>query len=123
MESNNESARQVVLSYIAALDRRDYVSAKRYLNSRIRIKGPAGEGFNNPDEFIEMLQKFTGGYDIKKVFVDGEDVCLLYDFATSTANVFICSWYQVREGKITSIQTIFDPRPFGPPTDGRASKV
>ncbi len=117
MESKNENAKDVVMSYIKALDNRDYGIAESYLNSTIRVKGPAGEGFNNPKEFIEMLQRYQGKYEVKKIFVDEEDVCLLYDFATPRASVFMCSWYQVREMKIASIQTVFDPRPFSSTTD------
>lgn len=112
MEPKNENAKEVVMAYIAALDGRDYAAAERLLNSSIRVKGPAGEGFNNPKQFLEMLQKFKGKYDVKKVFADGDDVCVLYDFVASNATVFMCSWYGVKDGKIASIQTVFDPRAF-----------
>lgn len=112
MESKNDNAKEVVLSYIRALDSRDYRAAEGFLNNSIRVKGPAGEGFNNPKQFLEMLQKYQGKYDVKKVFVDGDDVCLLYDFVTPGTRVFMCSWYGVKDGKIASIQTVFDPRPF-----------
>jgi hypothetical protein len=59
-----------------------------------------------------MMEKQRGRYEIKKIFVDGDDVCLLYDFVTEKATAFFCSWYQVKDGKIGSIQTIFDPRAF-----------
>ena len=59
-----------------------------------------------------MMQTQRGKYDIKKVFVDGDVICLLYDFITQTVKVFFSSWYKVKDGKIISIQTVFDPRPF-----------
>ncbi|MCL4518582.1 MAG: nuclear transport factor 2 family protein [Thaumarchaeota archaeon] len=112
MQSKTDDAKEVVLSYIKALDGHDYRAAEGFLNASILVKGPAGEGFNNPREFIEMLQKFSGKYNVKKVFVEGSDVCLFYDFAASGARVLMCSWYQVNRGKIISIQTTFDPRAF-----------
>lgn len=105
-------AREVVMSYIAAMDKRDYAAARNYLQDSVFIKGPAGEAFRSPDEFLKMMEKQRGKYEIKKVFVDGNDVCLLYDFVTEKVTAFFCSWYQVRDGKIASIQTIFDPRAF-----------
>jgi SnoaL-like protein len=114
MESKAE-AKEVVLSYIRALDRQEYDAAQGYLLDGIRIKGPAGESFGKPKEFIDMLRMYRGKYDVKKVFADGDDVCLLYNLATPAATIFMCSWYQVKDGKIVSIQTVFDPRPFGPP--------
>ena len=100
------------MSYIAAMDKRDYAAAKNYLSGTVHIKGPGGEAFRSPDEFLKMMEKQRGTYDIKKVFVDGDDVCLLYNFVTEKVTAFFCSWYQVKEGKIASIQTIFDPRAF-----------
>jgi SnoaL-like protein len=105
-------AREVVMSYIAAMDKRDYPAARNYLQESVFIKGPAGEAFRSPDEFLKMMEKQRGRYDIKKIFVDGDDVCLLYDFITERVTTFFCSWYQVKDGKIASIQTIFDPRAF-----------
>jgi hypothetical protein len=107
--------KEVVMSYIGALHEQEYDRALEYLHDRVRIRGPAGETFGKPLDFIEMLRKYQGRYDIKKVFTDEEDVCVLYDLATNGPTVFMSSWYQVRDGKIVSIQTIFDPRMFGPP--------
>lgn len=106
------SAREVVMSYIKAMDNRDYAAARKSLADTVQVKGPGGEAFRSPDEFLDMMEKQHGKYDIKKVFVDGKDVCLLYDFATQAVTTFFCSWYQVKDGKITSVQTVFDPRAF-----------
>jgi limonene-1,2-epoxide hydrolase len=108
----HQDAREIVMSYIKALDSQDYDSARQWLGDNVLVKGPAGEAFRSPDEFISMMQKQRGKYDIKKVFVDGDDVCVLYDFITKAAKTFFSSWYKVKDGKITSIQTVFDPRPF-----------
>lgn len=114
MEPNQDGAREVVMSYLKAMDSRDYDSARKYLSDNVLVKGPAGEAFRSLDEFIGMMKKQSGGYDIKKIFVDGNDVCVLYNFITQSVTAFFCSWYQVNSGKIVSIQTIFDPRPFAP---------
>ena len=103
------------MSYIKALDSHDYDSVGQYLNDEVRIKGPAGETFGKPKDFIDMLRKYRGKYDVKKVFTDSEDVCLFYDLITPMATVFMCSWYHVKNGKIVTIQTVFDPSAFGPP--------
>ena len=108
----NRNAREIVMSYIGALGSQDYDSARNWLGDNVLVKGPAGEAFRSPDDFIAMMQKQRGKYDIKKVFVDGDDVCLLYDFITKTVTAFFSSWYKVKDGKIISIQTVFDPRPF-----------
>ena len=104
--------KEVVMSYFKAMGVRDYAAVRTYLGDNVRVKGPAGEAFRSPDEFLKMMEQQHGNYDIKKVFVDGSDVCLLYDFITPKVTTFFCSWYQVKEGKISSIQTIFDPSAF-----------
>jgi len=108
----NRDSREIVMSYIDALDNQDYDSARKWLGDNVHVKGPAGEAFRNPDEFISMMRNQQGKYDIKRIFVDGDDVCLLYDFVTKTVRVFFSSWYQVNDGKIVMIQTVFDTRPF-----------
>ena len=107
--------KDIVLSYIGALNRQRYEEALEHLHEKVRIRGPAGETFGKPLDFIEMLKKYRGRYEIKKVFADGDDVSVFYNLATSGPTVFMASWYRVRDGKIVSIDTIFDPRLFGPP--------
>jgi hypothetical protein len=115
MDQAGIQPREVVMSYIEALDKRRYDEAMSLLNEGVRIKGPAGETFGRPLDFIEMLKKYRGRYNIKRVFADGEDVCVLYDLATTGETVYMSSWYKVKDGRIASIETVFDPRAFGPP--------
>ena len=103
------------MAYISALDGHAYEKALEILDDNVRIRGPGGESFGKPLDFIEMLRKYRGRYEIKKVFADGDDVCLFYNLATTGPTVFMASWYQVKGGKIVSIQTIFDPQAFDPP--------
>jgi len=121
MESRSTQPKDIVMSYIAALDDQKYEEAMGFLHEKILIRGPAGETFGKPLDFVEMLQKYRGRYDVKKVFIDGDDVCVLYDLATVGPTVFMSSWYQVKDGKIVSIQTVFDPRPFGPSPGKRSN--
>jgi hypothetical protein len=107
--------REVVMSYISSLDKQEYDAALKLLHDNVRIRGPAGETFGKPLDFIEMLRKYRGRYDIKRTFSDGNDVCLWYDLKTTGPTLFMSSWYQVQKGKIVSIQTIFDPSALGPP--------
>ena len=115
MNQRDVQAKETVMSYIAALDGQRYEEAMGFLHDNVRIRGPAGETFGKPLDFVEMLRKYRGKYDVKKVFADGEDVCVLYDLATTGSTVYMSSWYKVSDGKIASIVTVFDPKAFGPP--------
>ena len=48
------------------------------------------------------------------MFIDGEEICIAYDFVTQTpaGTVSIFDRYHVRDGKIDAVQTVFDTRPF-----------
>jgi thioredoxin reductase len=52
----------------------------------------------------------NAGYRV--IVLEKDEVCLWYDLKTTGPTVFMSSWYQVRDAKIASIQTIFDPRAF-----------
>jgi SnoaL-like domain len=112
---HKDDSRHVVMSYINALHGQKFEEALRYLDDRVRIRGPAGETFGKPTDFIDMLRKYHGKYDVKKVFNDANEVSVWYDLDTSVAKVSMASWYQVKDGRIISIQTLFDPKAFGPP--------
>jgi hypothetical protein len=112
--SSENRAKETVMSYVKALDSQDYEAAQKRLADNVRVKGPAGEAFRSASDFINMMRQQRGKYDLKKAFVDNDDVCLLYDFVTPKFSTFFCSWYKVKDDKIVSIQTVFDPRPFEP---------
>lgn len=110
-----QNAKDVVMSYIHSLDNQDYGSVENFLSEDVRIIGPAGEGFGGPKGFVKMMRNFPGRYDIKRIFSDEDEICLLYDFITQDAKIYMSSWYRVNEGKIVFIRTIFDPGAFSPP--------
>ena len=119
----HQDPKKVVMSYINALDSQEYDRALEYLHEQVKVRGPAGETFGKPMDFIAMLRQYHGKYDIKKVFADGDDVCVLYDLLTTPATVYMSSWYQVKNGEIVSINTVFDPRAFGPPPKSADKKA
>ena len=109
-EENN--AMETVKSYLSNLDSHNFEAAGEYLGSKIKIVGPAGEGFRNTKEFLEMMKIQQGKYEIKKSFAEGNDVAIFYNFKNEKATAFMASWYTVNDGKIVSIKTIFDPSLF-----------
>ena len=108
----NTQAKDIVQEYITKLDNFEYENAKIYLSDKIKISGPAGEQFTNPDDFITMLENFKGKYDVQKVFFDDNEVCVLYNLRTDSVVTFMSSWYKIESEKIISIKTIFDSKLF-----------
>lgn len=107
---NKTNPKETVLSYIKCLDNHNYLEAGKFLSNKVKVIGPSGEAFTNPDKFVEMLSKQQGKYKIEKIFVDGDDVCLLYNFIMASVPVYMSSWYQVKDDKIIFIKTIFDSK-------------
>jgi hypothetical protein len=51
--------------------------------------------------------------DIKRVFSDGDEVCVIYDFVTDTAGPLpAIEWLHFENGKIRSIQLYYDQVPW-----------
>jgi SnoaL-like domain len=110
--------KDVVMGYQKALGSGDWKSARSFLKDDLRFKGPVAE-YDRPEPYIEDLKRLHGiveRVDMKKVFVDGDDVCLLYDMVTNTpaGTAFICEWYHVEGPKVGAIRVVFDARPFAP---------
>lgn len=104
-------ARKVVLSFIDALNNHDYDGAREYLNDNMTFVGVMGAR-NGADAYMDDMSRMKFEYEVKKVFVDGNDVCLFYDIDMGKANIFCCGWYHLESGKISTFRVVFDPRPI-----------
>ena len=110
------SAKEIVESYKAAMGRGDFAAARELLHDDLAFHGPI-DTFSRADDYIaasKRLASIIQRIDVKKVFVDDDDVCVLYDMVTNTpaGTAFIVEWYQVRGDKIAALRAVFDARPF-----------
>jgi len=104
------NAKVVVLDFLNALNAEDFDLARQQLHDNMHFKGVMGER-DGADTYIADMQKMKFKYDIKKIFVDGEEVCLWYDINMGDKTIFCAGWYKLADEKIKSIEVIFDPRP------------
>jgi len=110
------SAGEIIESYQAALGKGDFATARKLMQDNMTFQGPL-DTFNTADEYLESLKKLAAivqRIDLKKVFGDGDDVCVLYDMVTNTpaGTAFIAECYQVKGGKIAALRVVFDARPL-----------
>jgi hypothetical protein len=110
------NASKIVGDYQQAMGRGDFAAARKLLHDKLSFRGPL-ETFESPEPYLEALKKLyhiIQRVDVKKIFADGDDVCVLYDMVTNTAagTAFIAEWYQVKGEKITAIRVVLDARPF-----------
>ncbi len=104
-------AKEIVLLFIKALNNEDFKTARNYADEGVRFEGVLGSR-DGADVYFKDMEQMKLKYDIKKVFVEGNDVCLFYDVRISGISVFSCGWYLVENDKIRSIKVLFDPRPI-----------
>ena len=113
-ESSAKSAKDIVMEYIEALERRDFQSARGYVSDNISYVSPLNS-FDRAEPYLKYNESLhLPKPDIKKVFTDGNDVCILHEtnLTKPPATVFTSLWFHVDGGKISSLRALFDPRPF-----------
>lgn len=105
------SAKEVVLSVVEALNRGDFPAARGYFADDFSFSGVLGSR-QGADAYFSDMERMRLKYDVTKAFAEGDDVCLLYDLAISGRTIFGCAWYFVERGKVKSLRVVFDPRPL-----------
>ncbi len=116
MGQTMDSPSDVALKYFDHWSRKDYEGSARYLDENLSFKGPI-DTFNNAKDYlnaISRLGQIVMEVRKQKTFIDGKDVCIVYELVTNTpAGTVPCAeWIHSDHGKVKSIQVFFDARPF-----------
>ncbi|MES1219200.1 MAG: nuclear transport factor 2 family protein [Bacteroidota bacterium] len=107
-----QTPKELVLQFIHALNKEDFVTAASCLADNMVFDGVMGKR-NGAEAYMSDMKKMKFKYDIQRSFEDGDEVCLLYTIDMSgQASIFTCGWYQTAHGKITTLKVVFDPRPL-----------
>jgi hypothetical protein len=102
----------------------DFATARSLLQEDVSFVGPLGsaDGIDAYMSALQDLAKFVRGADQKKVIVEGDDVCVIYDLVVVSAPpVPTAVWYHLRDGKIDSVRAFFDARSFPSTANGLVS--
>jgi limonene-1,2-epoxide hydrolase len=107
--------KEVVTGFLEALNHKDFKSARNYVSDNVTYMSPVNT-LNGAEAYFKYVEHLNlPKLDIKMAFAEGShDVCVLWDinYGTSPAPIFVSAWYQVQDGKISSMRLIFDPRPL-----------
>ena len=111
-------AKAVADKFFSAWTKGDLDTARTLLHDDVSFAGPI-DSFDNADAYVGALRglsQIVASAEEQKVFVDGNDVCVIYDLVTKTpaGTAATAEWYHVRDGKISSVRVYFDARPFAP---------
>jgi ketosteroid isomerase-like protein len=121
IENQKDNPKQIALAYIDGCSRKDFDAVAPLLAPDIRFAGPATSS-TGAAPYLAVLRRVGTVWvrsDVRKVFTDGPDVCVIYDFVTDTpaGAVPIVEWLHVEGGRITSVNPYFDRVAFKPASD------
>lgn len=114
---NTEKNLDLARKYAGALCAGDFAKVRPLLHDKLSFKGPM-ETISGADKFIETVTQHLGpiakGATIHQAINAGNRVVLSYDFVTNSpaGSLPITEWFEIVDGKITSIELYFDPRPL-----------
>lgn len=105
-----------IKAFYAALARGDYAEARQYLADHDFSFVGWFDTFSSPDDYIDALKRlrgFVAKLEVRKAFVDGDDVALFYDIETVRgATTLVAAWFRVKDGRIARVRIVCDTRPF-----------
>src|SRR5262245_27256312 len=98
------NASKIVSGCQQALGKGDFAAARKLVHDNLLFQGPI-DTFHSPEPYFEALKKLhpiVQRIDMKKIFADGNDVCVLYDMVTKTpaGTAFVCEWYKVKARRL-----------------------
>jgi hypothetical protein len=119
--------RDIALAYIDACGRKDLDAVAPLLAPDIVFVGTSNT-VTGATPYLEVLRRIGLVWvrsDVKKVFADGPEVCVIYDFVTDTpaGAVPIVEWLRIEAGRITSVKLFLDRMRFKPASDELARRA
>jgi ketosteroid isomerase-like protein len=110
--ANDNDARTVAHAYLEAFSRKDFDAFRRLLADDATFTGPAAKlsGAEAISTAYQRLARMLVRNELRKTFVDEDEVCIIYDFVsdTSAGAVPTVEWLRVEHGKIRSIWLVTD---------------
>jgi ketosteroid isomerase-like protein len=106
----------LALDYLDAVSKKELARLDGLLAPDLAFRGPASTRSTARD-FVGALERIGVIHvrsDVKRVFVDGNDVCVIYDFVTDTPAGVVptVEWLRVEDGRIRAIDLYYDRVPW-----------
>jgi hypothetical protein len=76
------------------------------------------ETYHNAEEYLAALTgllQITVRLDVQKIIAEGNDAAVFFELETKApaeATTLVAEWHQVKDGKISRVESAFDGRPF-----------
>jgi limonene-1,2-epoxide hydrolase len=103
---------EIVTAYIQAVGERRFDTVASQLDPEMEFSSPSLATITGAEGYLAALKRLSviiSRNEIKKVFVDGDQACVIYDFVTDTPVGAVPSveWLGLKDGKIKSVRLIF----------------
>ena len=104
------------LEYLNAVGTQQYDKLEAMLAPDLQFRGPSMTR-TSAGEFLTALKRLGAIHvrnDVKRVFVDGDEVCVIYDFVTDTTAGALTTieWLRFEGDRIRSIDLYYDQLPW-----------
>jgi hypothetical protein len=114
----------VAREYVEAVGDKDLGRVEALLAADVEFIGPAMT-LSSATDVLTALRRIGAilvRNEIRRVFVDGNEVCVIYDFVTDTAigTVPIVEWLRIEAGRIRSVKVYYDRVPWIAPRPAQA---
>jgi ketosteroid isomerase-like protein len=110
-----EKLDMVVRSYLRAVGDKDLGKVEELLAPDVTFVGPAMTlaGVRDVLAALRRISAIHVRNDVKRVFVDGNEVCVIYDFVTDTVGaVPTIEWLSFENERIRSVKLYYDQVPW-----------
>ena len=106
----------LALTYLDAVAKQEFGTVERLLAADLQFRGPASTRTSAQD-YISALKRLGAIHvrnDVKRVFVEGDEVCVIYDFVTDTTAgaLPVIEWLRFEGARIRSIDLYYDRLPW-----------
>ncbi len=106
----------LALAYLDAVGKQQYDRVEALLSPDLKFKGPAMTRTSAQD-FLSALKRLAVIHlrnEVKRAFVDGDEVCVIYDFVTDTTAGALATieWLTFDGDKIRAINHYYDRQPW-----------
>jgi SnoaL-like domain len=111
----SNTAEAIVLQYLDAVANKELDRCAELVDPEIRFVGPAMTITGTRDLLAAFrhIGAIHVRSDIKRVFSDGNDVCVIYDFVTDALGALpAIEWVRVEGGRIKSVNLYYDQVPW-----------
>lgn len=112
--------------YIQAVSDKKYALVEEILAPDLAFKGPFMSS-NSSAEFVGALRRMAPVWDrsdVRAIFAEGDQACVVYDFVTSTdaGSIRSVELLTFRDDRIARVELLFDRTQFAPVLEALAQR-